>query len=104
MEAAAKGDAVEQLKRIPSAIERTRPHADTVGMTRKPEPTKPTTWTIYKIAAKQLQLGTADAPDETAAIEKASRSRPRTRAEDFRRRHEGLHLCKLWRLVSVASA
>jgi len=56
-------------------------------MAKKPEPTKTPTWTIYEIAAKQLRLGTADAPDEMAAIENASRSRRRTGAEDFRRRH-----------------
>jgi hypothetical protein len=39
-------------------------------MAEKPEPPKPTTWTIYKIAAKRL--GTIDAPDEATAIEKAA--------------------------------
>jgi hypothetical protein len=39
-------------------------------MAKKREPTKPPTWTIYRIAAEQLRLGTADAL--TAAIEKAA--------------------------------
>jgi hypothetical protein len=74
-------------------------------MTRKPEPTKPTTWTFYKIAAKQLRLGTADAPDETAAFEKASK----VAIANWRGRlsapvpHEGVHLCKLWRFLCIAS-
>jgi hypothetical protein len=37
-------------------------------MAKKPEPPKPTTWTIYKIAAKAVRLGTVEA----AAIEKAA--------------------------------
>jgi hypothetical protein len=32
--------------------------------------TAPTTWTIYKVAAKAVRLGTVEAPDEAAAIEK----------------------------------
>ena len=39
-------------------------------MAKKPEPSKPTTWTIYKIAAKRL--GTIDAAAEATAIEKAA--------------------------------
>jgi hypothetical protein len=46
-------------------------------MAKKPEPPKPTIWTIYKIAAKQTRLGTVEAADECAAIQKA--------AEEFRR-------------------
>jgi hypothetical protein len=41
-------------------------------MARKSEPPKPTTWSIYKIAAKAVRLGTVEAPDETTAIEKAA--------------------------------
>jgi hypothetical protein len=37
-------------------------------MAKKPEPPKPTTWTVYKIAAKRMGLGTVEAP----AIEKAA--------------------------------
>jgi hypothetical protein len=39
---------------------------------KKPEPPKPTTWTIYKLAAKAVWLGTVEAPDEATAIEKAA--------------------------------
>jgi hypothetical protein len=43
------------------------------GMAKKLEPPpKPATWTIYKIAAKQEWLGTVEAPDEVAAMEKAA--------------------------------
>jgi hypothetical protein len=41
-------------------------------MAKKPEPPNPTTWTIYKIAAKAVRLGTVDAPDEATAIEKGA--------------------------------
>jgi hypothetical protein len=36
---------------------------------RKPEPPKPIRWTIYKIAANAVRLGTVEAPDEATAIE-----------------------------------
>jgi hypothetical protein len=42
------------------------------GMAKKPEPPKPTTWTIYKIAAKAVRLGTVEAADEATAIKKAA--------------------------------
>jgi len=41
-------------------------------MAKKAEPPKPTTWTIYKIAAKAVRLGTVEAADEATAIEKAA--------------------------------
>jgi hypothetical protein len=42
-------------------------------MAKKPEPQpQPTTWTIYKIAAKAVRLGTVEAPDEAAAMEKGA--------------------------------
>jgi hypothetical protein len=41
-------------------------------MAKKPEPLKPMTWTIYKLAAKAERLGTVEAPDEATAIEKAA--------------------------------
>jgi hypothetical protein len=41
-------------------------------MAKKPEPPKPTRWTIYKIAAKAVWLGAVEAPDEAAAIEKGA--------------------------------
>jgi hypothetical protein len=33
---------------------------------------KPTTWSIYKIVAKAVRLGTVEAPDEATAMEKAA--------------------------------
>ncbi len=48
-------------------------------MAQKPEPSKPTRWSIYKIAANAVRLGTVEAPDATTAIEKGaanSRCRP----------------------------
>jgi len=42
-------------------------------MSRKPEPPQPTTWIIFKIAAKQTWLGTVEAADEREAIEKAAK-------------------------------
>jgi hypothetical protein len=43
--------------------------ADTCHMAKKPQPpSRPTSWTIYKIAAKAVRLGTVEAPDEAAAI------------------------------------
>jgi hypothetical protein len=41
-------------------------------MAKKPDPPKPIRWTIYKIAAKAVSLGTVEAPDEAAAIEKGA--------------------------------
>jgi hypothetical protein len=41
-------------------------------MVKRPEPPKPTTWTIYKIAAKAVRLGTVEAADEASAIEKGA--------------------------------
>jgi hypothetical protein len=41
-------------------------------MAMKPEPSKPTTWKIYKIASKGAWLGEVEAPDEATAIEKAA--------------------------------
>jgi hypothetical protein len=46
-----------------------QPLADTAGMPRKPEPPKATSWSIYKVAAKAIWLGTIEAPDKAAAIE-----------------------------------
>jgi hypothetical protein len=39
-------------------------------MAKKPEPPKPMTWSIYKLAAKAVRLGTLEANDEATAIEK----------------------------------
>jgi hypothetical protein len=41
-------------------------------MARKPEPAKPMTWTIYKLAAKAERLGTVEASDEATAIERGA--------------------------------
>jgi hypothetical protein len=54
-------------------------------MPRKPEPPKPTSWNIYKVAAKAIWLGTVEAPDKGAAVKKA--------AEEFK--------TDAWRLYAV---
>jgi len=41
-------------------------------MPRKPKPPKPTSWNIYKVAKKAVWLGTVEAPDKGAAIEKGA--------------------------------
>jgi hypothetical protein len=42
-------------------------------MAKKPEPApKPTTWTIYKFAAKAVRLSTVEAADEATAIERGA--------------------------------
>ncbi len=42
-------------------------------MAKEPEPpSKPTKWSIYKIAANAVRLGTVEAPDATTAIEKGA--------------------------------
>jgi hypothetical protein len=47
--------------------------ADTGHMAKKSEPpAKPVTWSIYKVAAKAIWLGTVEAPDKDAAIEKGA--------------------------------
>jgi hypothetical protein len=43
-------------------------------MAKKPEPPpQPTRWTVYKIAAKQIRLGTVETADEREAIQKVAR-------------------------------
>jgi hypothetical protein len=54
-------------------------------MATKPDPPL-SSWSIYKIAAKAVWLGTVEAPDATTAIEKA--------AAEFK-----VHT---WRLLAVA--
>ncbi len=44
-----------------------------VRMPKKPQPPPPTTWTIYKVAAKQTRLGEVEAADEREAIERAAK-------------------------------
>jgi hypothetical protein len=41
-------------------------------MAKNPEPPKPTRWSIYKITAKAVRLGTVEAPDAAAAMEKGA--------------------------------
>ena len=55
-------------------------------MAQKPEPTALPSWNIYKIAKKPVWLGTVEAPDSAAAIEKA--------ATEFK--------VDTWRLLAVA--
>jgi hypothetical protein len=54
-------------------------------MARKPKQPLPTSWNIYKVAAKSIWLGTVEAPDKHAAIEKA--------AQEFK--------AEAWRLYAV---
>jgi hypothetical protein len=41
-------------------------------MAKKPEPPALKTWTIYKVAAKVVWLGTVEAPNRRIAIEKGA--------------------------------
>jgi hypothetical protein len=41
-------------------------------MAKKPEPPKPISWEIFKVAAKAVRLGAVKAPDEATAVEKAA--------------------------------
>ncbi len=52
-------------------VEPTQPLPNTAGMPRKPEQLK--SWTIYKVAAKAIWLGTVEAPDKRTAIEKGAK-------------------------------
>ena len=40
---------------------------------RKPEPPLPTRWEVYKVAEKTVCLGTVEASDKAAAIEKGAK-------------------------------
>ncbi len=56
------------------------------SMTKKPsEPSEPTSWNVYKAVKKAVRLGTVEAPDKAAAIEKA--------AQEFK--------AEAWRLYAV---
>jgi hypothetical protein len=55
-------------------------------MARKPKQPTPTSWSIYKVAKKVVWLGTVEAPDKQAAIEKG--------AQEFK--------TDAWRLCAVA--
>jgi hypothetical protein len=50
----------------------TAKHSRKIDVARKPEPSRPTKWTIYKLAAKQMRLDVVEAPDEATAMEKAA--------------------------------
>jgi hypothetical protein len=41
-------------------------------MAKKPEPPKPISWNVYKIASKAVWQGDVEAPDEATAMEKAA--------------------------------
>jgi hypothetical protein len=43
------------------------------AMAKKPKPPQPTSWYLYKVAAKQTRLGEVEAADEAEAIEKAAK-------------------------------
>jgi hypothetical protein len=56
----------------PQPFEGTYLAANTGGMASEPEPPKPRSWNIYKVAKKATWLGTVEAPDAATAIEKAA--------------------------------
>ena len=41
-------------------------------MVKKPEPTKPISWNVYRIASNAVWLDEVQAPDEATAMEKAA--------------------------------
>jgi hypothetical protein len=57
-------------------------------MAKRPEPSQPITWTIYKIAAKQTWVGEVEAADEHTALEKVAEQfkLPATKLMAMRRR------------------
>jgi hypothetical protein len=56
-------------------------------MAKKPEPPPQlTSWDVYKIAKKAVWLGTVEAPDKSATVEKA--------AQEFK--------AEVWRLYAVS--
>jgi hypothetical protein len=59
--------------------------ADTRRMARKPKQPLPTRWDVFKIAKKAVWLGSVEAPDKSAAVEKA--------AQEFK--------TEAWRLYAV---
>jgi len=42
-------------------------------MAKKPSPSTPISWDIYQVARKSVRLGTVQAPDKYAAIQKGAR-------------------------------
>jgi hypothetical protein len=57
-------------------------------MAKKPEAPKPIIWNVYKIAKEAVWLGTVEASDKQAAVEKA--------AQEFK--------TEVWRLYAVLQA
>jgi hypothetical protein len=55
-------------------------------MPKRPQPPGPTSWNVYKIAKKAIWLGSVEAPDKQAAVEKA--------AQEFK--------TEVWRLYAMA--
>ena len=67
-------------------IERTYLPADTAGMAKRPDPLPQLiSWDVYKIAKTAVWLATIEAPDKSAAVEKA--------AQEFK--------TEVWRLYAV---
>jgi Ser/Thr protein kinase RdoA (MazF antagonist) len=60
--------------------------ADTCRMAKKPEPPALASWDVYKVAEKAIWLGTVEAPDKQAAVERA--------AQEFK--------TEVWRLYALA--
>ena len=54
-------------------VARPRRLADTAGMAKKPEPTKPISWEILYAGKKPKPLGEVEAADANEAIEKAAK-------------------------------
>jgi len=67
-------------------VEGTYLAANTGGMAKEPEPPQLSTWDIFKIAKKSVWLGSVEAPDKQAAVEKG--------AQEFK--------TEAWRLYAVA--
>ena len=64
-----------------------KPPADQIAaMAKKSEQPPSSSWDIFKVAKKSVRLGTVEAPDKAAAIEKA--------AQEFK--------TEAWRLYAVA--
>jgi hypothetical protein len=59
--------------------------AAVAGVVKKPEPPPLSSWDVFEIVKKSMWLGTVEAPDKSAAIEKG--------AQEFR--------AEAWRLYAV---
>ena len=67
-----KATSLRQPWRAPTWVEHNQPAIQIIGMAKKPELPKLTSWAIYKIAAKAVWMGEVEASDEATAIEKAA--------------------------------